>query len=219
MFVVTAAPMSRDAATETDRLDTDGRTARRSRNRDAVVTALLQLYHEGNTAPAADEIARRAGVSSRSLFRYFADVDDLASEAVARHQAHLAPLLVLELDPDAPTDERIAAFVAARVRVLDAIGEVGRVARSRAAQQPIVAAGLGGVRAVLRDQVAVALGPALATRSATERDALIAAADVLCSWESHDLLRHDQGLTAEATEATLVLALRRLVAPPDEGQR
>lgn len=191
----------------------DGRTARRERNREAVVTALLDLYRDGTLMPSADEIAARAGVSARSIFRYFADVDDLASEAVARQQEHLAPLLVLDLDPDAPLEERIAAFVAARVWVLSAMGEVGRVARIRSVQQPVVAQGLARVRQALRDQVTVVLGPALTDRPDAERDALLAAADVLCSWEAHDLMRHDQGLSAEATEAALALALRRLLTP------
>ena len=202
--------------------DGDGRTARRERNREAVVTALLDLYRDGVLTPSADEVAARAGVSARSIFRYFADVDDLASEAVTRHKEHLSPLLVLDLDPDAPLDERIAAFVAARVRVLTGIGEVGRVARIRAIQQPVVARGLAHVRQALRDQVSVVLGPALAYRPDAERRRLLAAADVLCSWEAHDLMRHDQGLSAEATEAAMGLALRRLLAPapaPVEDRR
>ena len=37
----------------------DGRRARRDRNRDAVVDALLELYHEGRLDPSSDEIATR----------------------------------------------------------------------------------------------------------------------------------------------------------------
>lgn len=198
--------------TDADDTERDGRTARRERNREAVVTALLGLYREGVLMPSADEIATRAGVSARSLFRYFADVDDLASAAVARQAEHLLPLLELELDPEAPLDERIDAFVAIRIRLLEGMGEVGRVARFRASTQPIVAEGLARVREALRDQVAVTLGPALADRPDDERRSLLAAADVLCSWEAHDLMRRDQRLDAPATAAAMGLALRRLLA-------
>ncbi|HEX7135952.1 MAG TPA: TetR/AcrR family transcriptional regulator [Iamia sp.] len=190
----------------------DGRTARRERNRDAVVTALLGLYRDGVLSPSADEIAARAGVSARSIFRYFTDVDDLASEAVARQAEHLMPLLALDIDPGAPLDERIDAFVAARLRLLAGMGEVARVARLRASQQPIVASGLKQIRATLREQVVTVLGPALADRPDDERQAVLAAADVLCSWEAHDLMRNDQGLGAKATGAAMTLALRRLMA-------
>jgi len=193
----------------------DGRTARRERNREAVVSALLGLYREGVISPSADEIAARAGVSARSLFRYFADVGDLASEAVARQTEHIAPLLVPEIDPDAPLDERIDAFVTARVRLLGAMGEVARVARFRAHQQPVVASGLRRIRRLLREQVGTILGPALADQPDDERAAVLAAADVLCSWEAHDLMRNDQGLSAAATAAAMAAALRRMLAPAD----
>ncbi len=190
----------------------DGRTARRERNREAVVTALLDLYREGVLMPSADDIAARAGVSARSLFRYFADVDDLAFAAVARQAEHLMPLLALDLADEATIDERIEAFVAARIRLLEGMGEVGRVARFRAAMQPVVAEGLARVREIMREHVEEALEPALAGRSAEERRSLVAAADVLCSWESHDLMRKDQGLGAPETAAAMALALRRLLA-------
>jgi AcrR family transcriptional regulator len=90
--------------TDAGETEGDGRTARRERNREAVVTALLGLYREGVMTPSADEIATRAGVSARSLFRYFTDVDDLAFAAVARQAEHLMPLLALDLDPAASID-------------------------------------------------------------------------------------------------------------------
>ena len=62
-------------------------------NREAVVDALLDLYAEGNLRPGTDEIAERAGISPRSLFRYFEDADDLAGEAVARQLARALPLV------------------------------------------------------------------------------------------------------------------------------
>jgi TetR/AcrR family transcriptional regulator, regulator of autoinduction and epiphytic fitness len=204
-----------DSAEETEPTAPDGRTARRERNREAVVSALLGLYRDGVMSPSADEIAARAGVSARSLFRYFADVGDLASEAVARQQEHLAPLLEPAIDPDAPLDERIDAFVASRVELLTAMGEVARVARYRAAQQPVVATGLRRIRRLLREQVHTILGPALADHPDDERQALLAAADVLCSWEAHDLMRNDQRLSASATTAAMAIALRRLLVPVD----
>ena len=197
--------------TDAGETEGDGRTARRERNREAVVTALLGLYREGVMTPSADEIATRAGVSARSLFRYFADVDDLAFAAVARQAEHLMPLLALDLDPAASIDERIDAFVTARIRLLEAMGEVGRVARFRANQQPVVAEGLARVREVLREHLTELLGPALAGRPDGERRAVLAAADVLCSWEAHDLMRNDQGLDAPAVAAAMGLALRRLL--------
>ena len=191
----------------------DGRRARRQRNREAVVDAMLALYREGVPAPSSEEIASRAGVSSRSIFRYFADVDDLAREAVARQQEHLLPLWRSSVDPAAPLGERIAAFVAHRVALVEAMGEVGRVARVRAARQPLIAAELRRVRHGMRAQAAAAFAPELDDLAPAARTGLLAAIDALTSWEAHDLMRNDQRLDDTATRAALELALGRLLAP------
>src|SRR3954469_716010 len=95
----------------------DGRTARRDRNRESVVQAMLDLFREGNLAPGADEIAARADLSPRSLFRYFDDIDDLTRAAIELQQRRVIPLTALDVDADAPLPARITALVEQRVRV------------------------------------------------------------------------------------------------------
>ena len=57
--------------------EVDGRRLRRDQNREAVLDALVALFHEGIYQPSTNDIAERAGISPRSVFRYFEDVDDL----------------------------------------------------------------------------------------------------------------------------------------------
>lgn len=189
----------------------DGRHLRRDRNREAVVSALLELYREGTITPSADEIAGRAGISARSLFRYFDDVDALVRTAIARQQEHLAPLYALPVGVTTPRHERIDAFVAARVRLLEAMGPVGRVARNLAAAQPRIGAELARIRSVLRAQVVELFAPELADRPRADAAATLAALDVLTSWESHHLLREDQRLSRSATAAAMATGVRRLL--------
>jgi TetR/AcrR family transcriptional regulator of autoinduction and epiphytic fitness len=196
----------------------DGRNLRRVRNREAVVAALLELYREGNLGPSAEEIAARAGISSRSLFRYFDDVEDLVRTAISRQQQHLAPLADMDVSPDLPLAERVDRFVAARVRLLDAMGEVGRVARAIAARQPLVLAELARIRGRLRRQLTTVFAPDLDALPPRERRATVAAADVLCSWESFDLMHNDQGLARDDAEAAMRDALLRLLAGGDAGR-
>ncbi len=197
----------------------DGRRARRERNRDAVVTALMGLYREGEVAPSTEQIAEHAGVSARSVFRYFVDVDDLAREAIARQQQRLVPLWHHVADPAQPVGERIVAFVADRIRLLDAMGEVGRVARLQAARQPLVRAELDRVRTGLRAQTAETFAPELDPLGSSERTAVLAAIDALTSWEAHDLMTHDQHLAPAEVQAALALALHRLLAPAQATAR
>lgn len=191
----------------------DGRRQRRDRNREAVVEALLALYREDNLTPSADEIADRAGISARSLFRYFADVDGLVRAAVARQQEHLAPLFGLSARIDQPLEQRIGEFVTGRVRLLEAMGSVGEVARSARARQPVIATELARIRAALRRQVVDLFADALADLDDSERAAVEATLDVVTSWEAHHLLRHDQGLSRPAAAKAMTVAVRRLLAP------
>lgn len=195
----------------------DGRSRRRDRNREAVVEALLDIYREGDLAPSVETIAARAGISVRSLFRYFEDIDALVRTAVISQQRHLAPLLTLDIPLDLPFEQRLRRFVAARVRLLEGIGEVGRVSRSLVALQPRVIEGLTEVRASLRDQLTTAFGPELAALPDDGKPAAIAAADVVTSWESYDLLRNDQRLSKAKAAGVMRTALVALLRPHQPG--
>ncbi len=60
----------------------DRRRLRTERGRQLVVDALLAYYDEGDPEPGAAKIAARAGVSERTVFRYFDDLDSLAAAAI-----------------------------------------------------------------------------------------------------------------------------------------
>ena len=55
----------------------DGRTTRGERNREALLDAAYDLIVEGNLAPSSQEIAQRAGVGVRGIFRHFGDMEGL----------------------------------------------------------------------------------------------------------------------------------------------
>ena len=55
----------------------DGRRQRSERSQVAIVEAALTLINEEKQVPTAQQIADRAGVSIRSFFRHFADMDAL----------------------------------------------------------------------------------------------------------------------------------------------
>lgn len=182
----------------------DGRHARRGRNRDAVVEAMLELYREGNLAPGSDEIAARAGLSPRSLFRYFDDIDDLCRAAIERHQQRVLPLTTIQTPVSAPLAERIEALVEQRARVFEAIGLVGQVSRLRAPFQPLLSAELAQVRLFFRNQIKRLMDPELSAMRPEHAASVLAAVDVLCSFEAYQLLRHDQMLTGAKTMSVLV---------------
>lgn len=203
--------MSSVDASPVDAAQSDGRTLRRDRNRIAVVDALLALYVEGNLAPSSDEIAARAGLSPRSLFRYFDDLDDLTRVAVARHLERVEPLARIDVGPSASFDDRVAALVDARVRTFEFVAPVARVARWRALMQPVVAEQVEMGRRLLRRQALELFAPELAACSPERRERVAALVDVLLSLEVTMLLRDSNGFDAAGVRAVLGEGLRTLL--------
>ena len=68
---------------------TDGRVRRSERSKAAIVHALFELIGEGVTAPTADEVAERASIGIRTVFRQFKDMDTLYGALVSRMRKDL----------------------------------------------------------------------------------------------------------------------------------
>ena len=198
-------------ASETS-VDLDGRRLRREQNREAVVHALVELFTEGDYQPSTAEIAARAGLSQRSLFRYFDDIDDLNRAAIEFQQETARPLLDPGVTPTAPTEEKIEHIVAARIAMFEAIEPGARAARVCAHRHPIVQAQLRDTRSFLRHQL-----ERLFAKELKVRPAVLPAIDALLSFETHQLLRHDHGHSRTRTHNTLVAALATLLNPSNGG--
>jgi AcrR family transcriptional regulator len=183
---------------------TDGRQLRRQRNRQAVVEALLDLYRDGNLRPSTEEIAARSGLSPRSLFRYFEDVDGLTRSAIMAQEARIMPLVTIDVRPEEPTEHKIAALVEQRFRLFDAVGNAAAVVRLRSPFNPVLAAELSRNRRFLRTQVSSLFAPELAALAERKRAATLAATDILTSYESYQLLTEDRSMPS--SEASTVVA-------------
>ena len=179
----------------------DGRRVRRQQNREAVIDALIEMFHEGVYEPGSAMIAERAGLSPRSLFRYFDDIDDLSHAAIDRQMAETMPLVEIDIEADAPLAVRIEKLVESRVLLYEAIAPGARAARVIAHRNAVVAQQVHDARHYLREQIRRLFGTELNN---------LAAVDALCSFETYDLLR-DQRLPRPKIVATLVTALTALL--------
>lgn len=63
--------------TTSGELPTDGRIQRSERSREAIVAAMLELIGAGILSPTAQQVAERADVGVRTVFRHFSDMDTL----------------------------------------------------------------------------------------------------------------------------------------------
>ncbi len=188
----------------------DGRAARAIRTRNAVVDAMLDLVDEGHVRPPAALIARRAGVSLRSVYQHFDDLEMLFEVAAERHQeryAHLEPLP--ELPPG--LEARIRVYVEHKARWLEAIAPMARAAALQAPFSPGVASRLAAAWGRHSDTVADAFAPELAR--AGQRERLLNAAEVATSWPTWESLRTTIGLSVQEAAAVVELTLCRLLTP------
>jgi AcrR family transcriptional regulator len=172
----------------------DGRSARALRTRNRVVDALLDLIDEGDLRPPAADVARRAGVSLRSVYQHFDDLETLFRVAGERHRqrfAHLEPL------PDLPEEIglRVAAYVAHRAHWMEAVSPMARAAALQAPFSPGIAARQATSRARHRDSLASAFAPELERAADPER--LLNALEVAASWSTWEHIRSGTGLSPE----------------------
>ena len=173
---------------------------------------MLALYALGNLDPSSDQIAERAGLSPRSLFRYFDDIDDLVRVAVARHHERVLPLAELDTTASAPLDERVRRLVVQRLRLFDGIASVGTVSRLRAPFQPLIAAELATARGFWREQLRKLFAPELRALDSATAISVVASIDVLTSFESVQLMSEDQKLSASAISAALAHSITALLS-------
>ena len=182
----------------------DGRVLRGARNHDLIVQAIYDLVRAGNVEPTIDEVAARAGVGSRTIFRQFHDLETLSRSMGERVFAEIFALI----EPAPPSGrlvDDLAALIAQRARVyehLTPFRRAARVVRHRVAfvreQDALMTRALrAGLEAVL-------------ARHVDGRSELVEALDVLLSFEAWDRLRDQQRLSARRAVEVLLAAATAL---------
>lgn len=196
---------------ESGAVKTDGRRLRRERGRAAVIDATIELVFEGHLPPSAEAIAERAGVSVASLFRYFETLDDLrrtTSEAFLERTAHLHEIPDLG---EGPLGNRIDGFVAARLALYETNGQMARMLRRQAHEEPTAGQTLEIARGARTDEVRRHFAPELEQLGDDERDDLLGVVVMLTSFESWELARHSLGRSTDEVARMWRTAIRTFV--------
>ena len=188
----------------------DGRHARSARHRESAVAAALELIRERGRFPAADEVAARAGLSRRTVFRLF---DDMNSLLVAAHDQQRAEVLARFPAPLAngkSLREQVVDLVRHRARVYEFITPMRAVAEQIRHASPAVEADLRETREQFRMHLELVLQDAPVCVEERSPSALNAA-ELLTSWSAWRTLRIDQRANVEeATRAVERGVLRAL---------
>ena len=184
----------------------DGRVRRGERSGQAIVEALVGLVCDGILEPTAQQVAARAGVGIRTVFRRFSDMESLLAEMGARVEAEALPLLVGGR-PNGDLTERARALGGQRVAFFERIAPYKRAGNLKRWRSPVVryrhARLVRALRADLRRWL-----PELRRAPAGVADAL----DLATSFEAWDRLRTEQRLARERAQAAVERMVLCLVA-------
>ncbi len=194
----------------------DRRRQRTARGRNGVVEALLELYNEGNSQPGAAKIAARAGVSERSIFRYFDDLESLAAAAIELQSTRVGAAFA---PPEAAgsLEQRIRALVSQRLRIHDASAMVARAGAFLEPRSPTVARAFRFRRQVMRSQIKSQFALELETVGERDRAELLDALDAISGFEHLEFLRSVAGHSRTRTATLTIRTLMALLSVDPDG--
>lgn len=185
--------------------EADGRRRRGQDNRARIVSAMLDIIHAGDMAPSAEQVAQRADVGLRTVFRHFQDMESLFRE--------MSVVILGELETVAATPfrsddwrERVVELVERRGWAFEKVGPFLRASTLMRRRSKYMDVDHERLVKALREILKQQLPPVIA------RDQLkVEALDLLLSFEAWSRLRREQGLSPKRAQETLEAAVRRLV--------
>lgn len=167
----------------------DGRRRRSERSQVAIVEATLALINEGKQVPTAQQVADRAGVSIRSFFRHFADMDALFLSADEMLGASYEALFAVS-DRSGALPERISRAVEQYGSAFEQLSGLILCTQALAWRFPVLQERYAYHQKRLRDELELWL-PEAATALRSRREAVHA----VTSFEMWHRLREHQRLS------------------------
>lgn len=190
------------SAGSTPRPKIDGRVLRAARTRERIISATIDLIRGGDSTPRVIDIARTAGVSTRSIFQHFDDTEALFA-AVAQQVVEALLPMAKPVDPALSWEDRLSALMQMRIQVNEALLPFRRAVALHQPRSPKLAAGVTAGRLFARERTEGAFAPELSQLAEDERkqvvDALLAASD----WQMWFGLRTTYGLDLDTAASTM----------------
>lgn len=183
----------------------DGRRLRSAASRRRIVEAMRDLVREGTVSPRAEEVAARADVGLRSVFRHFDDMESLYREIGDLIFADVAPML--QLPPPSGTPEKVLdEMIDRRAKLFERIMPFRVAADMNAHRSPYLAEDRTRMNAALRDTMRAALPPAM-----RKDKVIIDALDAVLSFDFWRRLRADQRLSVSQARRVMETAAAPLL--------
>ena len=192
-------------------LPTDGRIQRSERSRTAIVQAMLELIREGSLSPTAQQVAERADVGVRTVFRHFSDMETLFSTMNEQIKGEVESLFIEKVQTG-PYEQRVDGLIERRMEIFATLAPYIRSSTLQRWRSAFLQAEHERTIRTLRLDLRRWL-PEVESLPAEVGDAL----ELIVSFEALNRLRVDQRLTLRRTVAVLrktILDLTRTQESP-----
>ena len=183
----------------------DGRLHRSVKTKARIAAAFVALVDEGSLAPTSQEVAERAGVGHRTVFRHFQDMESLYSSILDEIRKIGEPMLAA-VQADGPLSGRIRQVVAQRAELHHRIRRFRRALVPRYWTSPTLKELSRRNQQTMRSMWLAAL-PEAAELTAPEIEAL----DMLLSFETWARLTEVQGLSAKQARVVMERVVCRML--------
>jgi AcrR family transcriptional regulator len=175
----------------------DGRTIRREKSRQRIIDAILQLVNDGKDEPTAESVAKLAGVTVRTVFRHFDDMEALHREIVADLQVQTDALRVA-YDPSRDWREQFDELILRRTGIFEKYMPQILWAQALRLRSPAIEEDVQVYFKRMRESLKVRLPKEFVANA----DAF-SSIEVVLGWEVWNRLRRDQKLSVK--EATRII--------------
>jgi AcrR family transcriptional regulator len=185
---------------------TDGRRRRSEVSRDRIVAAMLALVEEGAITPGAEDVAVRAQVGLRSVFRHFKDMDNLYAEMTLRlargYEASLAPF------ESTGWHDQLFEAIDRRLTIYERLLPFKRASDAHRHESVAIQAHHAAITTLLRARLKAVLPPHLIGHAIA-----FEALDLLLSIEAWARLRFDQQLAPDTARQVIERQVKALIKP------
>jgi AcrR family transcriptional regulator len=190
----------------------DGRRLRSERTKQSIMEAYIELLREKPEVPTAAQIAARAGISTRSIFERFVDLQGL-SLATVDHAFAMgeAQAIARNVDGDRPT--RLRSHVETRAQTCERWLPVWRVVVANQGKLEELRDRVRFIRLAIVKRMELMYRPELETLSAEERRDLLIALESLIDFESWGRMRETHGLSFDEACSVWVRMIDRMLPP------
>lgn len=202
-----------DRAKRRDDMPRDGRAARALRTRRAVADALLELIGEGDLRPTSKTIAQRAGVSERTIFQHFADLETLFSVAAERIGDRIVRS-TRRVDPKGPFEERLEGYVNEMAYLNEVMTPVRRASRLHSPFSQDVGDLLDWWRGLLRKGIDRVFEGELDQWQGDERRDVLESLALIVTWSNWENMRQYSKFDSKRARRVLKQSFRSLLGQP-----